>query len=407
MVPADVPLLVSRPALAELGAVLDLHGSEVSFKAVGTTGKLFTTTSGHVGFYIVDLEKDQAHQVVPDLWELAQIEEKEVIILHTGDASSSRTKGWAFPMFPQGLLKLLGTLINMLKTSLGIINVAACSSVDLDCHTDPTTSLAVAAHSVHSALGDDDVGTEAQSRVCGSHRSSDILQQGRSEQAHGGSLERNLESCQANQGPGVACGMAQVRLAGSQGVVCGHLPPSIPVGGGRTLVEDEERTAHHPTRDVPDRDEGGHGTSGRHGEPGPWSPVPRVRNPTYPSKNQMTQEGFWGCIRFPECRQTMPLSVAGFDPRQMEVKNLKKRDKALESVPTTRRGYRGKGQESDGSWVPLPNTDGELSEEELEEDSSVCVNTNLTKTEMMMIEKMRAKAKAKALASTDVVEKTE
>jgi len=124
-----------------------------------------------------------------------------------------------------------------------------------------------------------------------------------------------------------------------------------------------------------------------------------------PRTNRVTQEGFYGCIRFPECRQTLPLSMAGLDVRQLEIKNLKKREKEkVLEMERPRRGYPNKGQESDGSWIPLP-TDGDISEE-LEEDTlDSRINTNLTKAEMKMIEKMRAKAKAKARSSTPVDDK--
>ncbi len=320
VVPVNVPLLVSRPALAALGAVLDLQASEVQFKAVGTMGKLFTTSSGHVGFYIADPVHDHVREAVPDLWELAQIDEKEVIIVASAD--DSRTKGLGVSSIPPEPSKSIGDTPEVLnKNDPWDVNVAACSSIDLDCHSYPTSSLAVAAHSVHSAVEDDDVGTEAQGRVCGSHRGSKFLQQGGSEQAH-------------------------------------HGPPPICRECGIPLIH-------------------------------------RV--------NRATQEGFWGCLRFPECRQTLPLSMAGVDTRKMDIQNVKKREKKIESVPP-KRGYPNKGQESDGSWIPLPS-DAELSEELEEDSSSVRINTNLSKAEMEMIERMRAKAKAQARGSNHQEEK--
>lgn len=261
VVPVEVPLLVSRPALAQLGAVLDLHESEVNFKAVGTRGKLFTTTSGHVGFYIVDTANDQVQAAVPDLWDLAQAEEKEVIILAA--ASDSRTKGLGVSnVTPEPSQIVRDTHEIDGKDISWDVNVAACSSIDLDCPPDHSTSLAVAVHSVQSACEDDDVGTKAQGRVCGSHRSSELLQQTGPQQAHDGPLEGDLEPCQADQGPSAACRVAQIRSSRPEGSLCRHCPSHISLGGGRPLVEDAKGTTHHSIGNVPDRDERGHGPSG-------------------------------------------------------------------------------------------------------------------------------------------------
>lgn len=398
VVPVEVPLLVSRPALAQLGAVLDLHESEVNFKAVGTRGKLFTTTSGHVGFYIVDTANDQVQAAVPDLWDLAQASfwQRRVI---------QGPRVWVFLMLPQSLLKLLGTPMNLMeKISLGMLTLQLAQALTwivilitllpLLWQRTPFSQLVKMTMLAPKLKAEYVAAIEARSSCSKQDLNKHTMDR----------LKEIWNLVKPTKVRVLPAGWRKFDLQGLKDLYADTVLPTyhleedghwLRVRRGQ-LITQLEMYQTEMKEDM-----------ALQGEANP-SNAPLCREcgiSLIPRTNRVTQEGFYGCIRFPECRQTLPLSMAGLDVRQLEIKNLKKREKEkVLEMERPRRGYPNKGQESDGSWIPLP-TDGDISEE-LEEDTlDSRINTNLTKAEMKMIEKMRAKAKAKARSSTPVDDK--
>lgn len=105
---------------------------------------------------------------------------------------------------------------------------------------------------------------------------------------------------------------------------------------------------------------------------------------------------FLGCIRFPECRFTLPLTSAGRDVRQV----LKDKPEASTERPrrpqAKKRATVEASQNSDGSWMPVPDSDG--MEETHPEDVKRQINANLTAAEMEVIQRMReVKSETKTL----------
>ena len=129
--------------------------------------------------------------------------------------------------------------------------------------------------------------------------------------------------------------------------------------------------------------------------------------------NRMNKKGFWGCVRFPLCRETLPMTYGG-QPTKVVQQALADEAKkhAWMGTKGTGRGYPKvkaekmerrrpstlsnelRGVSSDGSWVRAEAIPIEESSEDEEEEATI--NTNLTAEETQMIKEMRlAKADEK------------
>lgn len=104
--------------------------------------------------------------------------------------------------------------------------------------------------------------------------------------------------------------------------------------------------------------------------------------------NRVSKEDFLGCIRFPECRVTLPLTSAGLDVKQV-LKNKKdeKTENPRRNPQSRKRTSQEKRHESDGSWVPV-QTDSDMDETK-GDDTSKQFNTNVSAKEMEVIMQMR------------------
>lgn len=96
--------------------------------------------------------------------------------------------------------------------------------------------------------------------------------------------------------------------------------------------------------------------------------------------NRLDKTNFWGCARFPECRETLPLTSAG-----LETKEVMKARAALMPPTARKRQYRSRG--SDDSWSQVGA--GESLEDTTEDEPDRTVNVNLTEAEMIEIQRMR------------------
>lgn len=153
VVPVDVPLLVSRQALLDMGAVMDMPNAIISFKQLGTSMSLQTTPSNHLGF---QFWKEDACTLPddPDLWVAMDETEKEVIICNTrtmGVESSS-------PNIPEPPHNMQGR--NMKHTGAYHVHTAGCSSQSSEFAR--SVKLVGESH-------DGDVGTQAQGGLCDRH----------------------------------------------------------------------------------------------------------------------------------------------------------------------------------------------------------------------------------------------
>ena len=120
--------------------------------------------------------------------------------------------------------------------------------------------------------------------------------------------------------------------------------------------------------------------------------------------NRLTQEEFWGCMRFPQCKQTLPLAAAGVPIRMAQIE-LEKEKAAKESqagqnvMPRTQRVKRPAQHHpsnspgypsSDGSWVPVMDGAKVPIEADSDDDQNKKYNINLTAEELDAIIKKRA-----------------
>ena len=87
-----VPLLLSRPLLHQLGAVLDLPGNKVTLRALDVTVDLVETANGLCGFRVDHPREPQRHEN-RDEWMGLLDERKEVLLGNAFDKPNSRTLG--------------------------------------------------------------------------------------------------------------------------------------------------------------------------------------------------------------------------------------------------------------------------------------------------------------------------
>lgn len=369
VVPVEVPMLVSRQVLVDLGAIMDMPGAKISFQRLGTSVVLETTPSNHLGFRFWH-EEAAALPEHPDLWEAMDMTENEVIIC------SARTEGFSqhAQNIPEPLEIVLGS--HAYAADDFKVNAVGCSS----------QSAVSSAHSNQAVCGGhDDVGTEVESRVRFGHRDSLPCDQGRTAAPQCRQVEGDL-------GSGEATEESQHPAGGLEEV-------------GFAVIEEPVRRVHH-----------GHWLRGRRGqlllELSMWEEDVRL---TMDNKmnvadqdnnlmcekcgirmiictNRVTKELFYGCIRFPECRVTYPLTVAGVETRE-DMKHPDDKKTARAGKPPRKRPTRPP-QGSDASWIPVQESDSEdmeLQPPELQRTH----NANLSEEEMRAILQMRAKTKEK------------
>ena len=113
--------------------------------------------------------------------------------------------------------------------------------------------------------------------------------------------------------------------------------------------------------------------------------------------NRATHQDFWGCIRFPLCRNTLPLSMNGIDTRHLLVdqKSQHKMEGYEDNRPKRKPPLAAPGREEaqSSSW--------EMCLEQ--EDPNVMINANLTQLEAQMIADLRKKGQEEKIE--DHVEK--
>lgn len=231
VVPVDVPMLVSRQALLDLGAIMDIPSSIISFKQLGTSMNLETTPSNHLGFRFW---KDDAFALPgdSDLWEAMALSEKEVIICET------RTKG--FPNVaqntPEPSSKVLGYVGYPLEDNQ--VHAVGCSS-----QTDSSS-----AHSAEATCGshDFDAGSQAQSGLRFRNRSSDLCDQARADGPLRRPLEGDLGLGEAGEGSGhLADGLAQMGSSVAEGPLRGPGARGSRKASRRSLDKMEARAIDH------------------------------------------------------------------------------------------------------------------------------------------------------------------
>jgi len=288
VVPVEVPLLVSRLALEELGAVLHIPAGKVYFKKTGKHEALHTTTSGHIGFNIFD-EKN-GDQDVQGIWEELEKIEKEVILLKL---PTTRTKGCeGSVLFPSVTPEPVDDATREYEHDQipWDVNVTACLSVHpVDQQDQPSTTST--AHSNQAVCGSGVyAGTQVEGRVCFGHRSSILSGEKRFEQAHHGSSEGNLVNGQTGQDPCPSSQLEEVRFAKSQELIPGHVPRDIRSSSGWALDQVATSSVDHRARDVGGRDEGGDSAEGTDSQSRAGTSVPQVRNPMH-SPHQSGNQG--------------------------------------------------------------------------------------------------------------------
>ena len=139
--------------------------------------------------------------------------------------------------------------------------------------------------------------------------------------------------------------------------------------------------------------------------------IPMVRR-----TNRLTKTDFYGCVRFPLCAQTLPLTYGGQPTKEVQ-DALKEEEEAHRWQPTKgkNRGYPkfekekkiekdnpvrrkaatavadGRGSSSDGSWVRAGTIPIQESSDENEEKDPVkpLYNTNVTEEELAILKEMR------------------
>ena len=114
--------------------------------------------------------------------------------------------------------------------------------------------------------------------------------------------------------------------------------------------------------------------------------------------NRMNREDFWGCMRFPCCKFTLPLEMYGSPARTAQIEQeaaqtkKEKLDKAViprmpkrpsQAHASQTSGYRS----SDGSWQPIDGSEIPIDADS--EDQASLVNANLSMEEMEMLTQMR------------------
>ena len=123
--------------------------------------------------------------------------------------------------------------------------------------------------------------------------------------------------------------------------------------------------------------------------------------------NRLTKQDFFGCVRFPICRQTLPLTYNGRPTKQVQEElHAKTKEKTEETETGTskspypkkqastlgnRRGTASlaevRGSSSDGSWVQAGRVPIET-DSEVEEPKKL-INTNVTAEELEMLKEIR------------------
>ena len=253
----DVPLLLSRRVLQDLGSVLDLGKGEVAFSQLGAKQHLITTSSGHVGFYIWD-DAMQAQPDDPDLWEQLVADDRELKFV-----KYVRTEGEKHDpkMFPHNTLEphnICGSDLedhvyvckseNQERQTAAIFSSSAtCASTGDQRDCDSTS------HNVQ------DVGAQVEERVCGGNRGSESCIQDRVDETHGGQAEGDLavgEAGQTVQDP--ASGMEEIRCRGPEMCVRGLRLGGSPTSTGRPLETVEEGNLDPRDRTLVGRHERAH-----------------------------------------------------------------------------------------------------------------------------------------------------
>ncbi|CAE7864835.1 Dnah1 [Symbiodinium microadriaticum] len=132
----------------------------------------------------------------------------------------------------------------------------------------------------------------------------------------------------------------------------------------------------------------------------------QCRIPMCVRTNRVTKTDFLGCVRFPACRETLPLTYNGkptksvIDELQKNEKNTKEREGMHAWTTTMPKMSRpapslpeSKGESLDGSWIRTGPQPVEDSQED--EDPKKIYNTNITREELEMVMELR-KAKGSA-----------
>lgn len=109
-------------------------------------------------------------------------------------------------------------------------------------------------------------------------------------------------------------------------------------------------------------------------------------------RNRLSRVDFWGCIRFPLCRESLSLTYNG-QPVEVVQNKMKKdkeetKEKVLEKVPG---GYGEVGKRSSATFAPSSTSEsGSWEMADAETGGQVGrMNMNLTMEEMKMIMKQR------------------
>eukprot|EP00435_Cladocopium_sp_Y103_P012893 s3290_g3.t1 len=363
VVPTDVPLLVSRQALQELGAIVNLPDHVIEFVHTGCRMPLRTTSSGHIGFYI--WADDHPHRGDPDLWEQLDGSEGEVLI-----SKPIRTEGSHKTSVPLEPPKSTEFNEDQFSSSTAHATFAsACSSLDR-----VTGASDQPLHEPRESV-------EGDEKIHGSLHLSEV--EGRLRE-----LKEIWRLVKPVKEPNL-------------------LPPSWKKHDLETLKSYYVENCLEYYGRISD----GHWarwTRGNlitelelwmedrkedmklHGEMENPNMGPRCEACDIPMiirTNKLSKEDFWACIRFPACRQTLPMQSAGLSTKECLTKdktNHRKNVRPEEQAEPKRRIRRG--QPAPEPW--------DICEEP--EEPSRQINANLTSEEMSMIQELRKQKEVQA-----------
>lgn len=285
VVPTEVPLLVSRQALQQLGAVLDLPQSMVEFKAVKNKQHLHLTSSGHMGFCI--WEGDQPFRGDPDLWEQLDGYVDEVVI-KMADSRTGFARKNMDTLEPRNRIHVECNPKDSPHTAHSAMHTA-CSS---QCPTRQSVSSRVAQppseDRCRGLLKNDVIlDTKDEDRVCGSHRGTNRRSSCGARETQCGSLEGDLGTGPSSQVPsGVAGGLEEDGPRELEEPVLRELSPLLCSSRRRSLGSMEAGSTGDRTGTMGSRPQGGHGGSERCPGSQSSSNLRGVQHPLHPSDQQ-------------------------------------------------------------------------------------------------------------------------
>lgn len=208
VVDENVPLLISARTLQGMGAILDMVAKKYEFRSLGTVVEMKDTTTGHIGFNIVEGKAGAISDWLDADWQ-PFIQSQREIGLYRSLEDCRSDQNPLQPQLTKGLHKGKGVDQEVVGTRHGVRCVAASTAYVCTQQAGSTLSLSDGGHS----------GAEEQDSV-------DRVHQGALEDCRAGpeatasrTTEVDLQGYEANRPSGVAGELAE----GLQAGVAGHV----------------------------------------------------------------------------------------------------------------------------------------------------------------------------------------